>query len=75
MLEQFATIKKLLPPDVVQYVTVNAIVDGVSLVEDANGNEWTVRGDAVAVGQKAWVKGDAIVGSAPASLGTYYITI
>lgn len=63
----WARFRKLLPGDpmlVVTVATVNA--DGTSTVTTAAGGAMRVIGNSVVVGDKAYVKGGAIIGLAPA---------
>lgn len=74
-MNQFELIKRYLPDDPIMYVTVTDITNGVSTVVDEGGNTYTVHGDSVSLGNKAWVKGKTLVGTAPNSLATYAIII
>ena len=65
-MNRFRQLKDLLDTDTVDIVTVSSVeADGTSTVQDLAGNTYTVRGDSVPAGQKAYVKGGIIQGAAP----------
>ena len=71
----FEEIKRMLPVDVTEFVTVNSVSDGVSNVTSLRQFTFDVQGDSVAVGNNAWVKGGVIVGEAPSGMSTYNVVI
>lgn len=63
----WAKFRRLLPDDPMLVVTVNSVnADGTSTVTTAAGGAMRVIGTSVAVGDKAYIKGGAIIGEAPA---------
>lgn len=62
----WAKFKRLLPGDPLIVVTVAAVnSDGTSTVTTAGGSALRVIGTSVSVGDKAYIKGGAIIGEAP----------